>query len=173
MTSRTATIARTSTLAPASERLGPASSRPAPASEGFALASEKLAPASEIGPGFSPDMKAQSKKWALALGTPFSLTLASLLALSLIPASAQAPPAAPSATAPPAAAAPAPVAAADNMGAATAPVLPNFKVFQFPPDQIPRIDGKDDDWAIVPDSYAITLADIDRKSTRLNSSHLG
>ena len=61
---------------------------------------------------------------------------------------------------PPAPAAPAPAAAADNMGAATAPSLPQFKVFQFPPDQIPRIDGKDDDWAIVPDSYAITLADM-------------
>ena len=46
------------------------------------------------------------------------------------------------------------------MGAATAPTLPIFKVFQFPADQIPRIDGKDDDWAMVPDSYAITLADM-------------
>ena len=32
-----------------------------------------------------------------------------------------------------------------------------FKVFQFPKDQIPRIDGKDDDWALVPDSYAIGM----------------
>jgi hypothetical protein len=30
-----------------------------------------------------------------------------------------------------------------------------FKVFQFPPDTIPRIDGKADDWAIVPNAYAI------------------
>jgi PKD domain len=30
-----------------------------------------------------------------------------------------------------------------------------FKVFQFPPDKIPRIDGDPSDWAIVPDSYAI------------------
>lgn len=30
-----------------------------------------------------------------------------------------------------------------------------FQVFQFPADQIPRIDGKADDWSIVPDSYAI------------------
>jgi len=30
-----------------------------------------------------------------------------------------------------------------------------FKVFQFPANQIPRIDGKTDDWAIVPQSYAI------------------
>ncbi|MGI0134275.1 MAG: PKD domain-containing protein, partial [Candidatus Micrarchaeaceae archaeon] len=32
-----------------------------------------------------------------------------------------------------------------------------FKVFQFPPNMIPRIDGKTDDWAIVPDSYAIGM----------------
>lgn len=30
-----------------------------------------------------------------------------------------------------------------------------FKVFQFPPDKIPTVDGKTDDWAIVPDTYAI------------------
>lgn len=30
-----------------------------------------------------------------------------------------------------------------------------FQVFQFPADKIPRIDGKADDWAIVPESYAI------------------
>ncbi|MGD0650723.1 MAG: PKD domain-containing protein [Verrucomicrobiia bacterium] len=30
-----------------------------------------------------------------------------------------------------------------------------FKIFQFPPDMIPRIDGKTDDWYIVPDDYAI------------------
>src|ERR1039458_4799078 len=30
-----------------------------------------------------------------------------------------------------------------------------FKIFQFPPNMIPRIDGNDDDWAMVPDSYAI------------------
>jgi hypothetical protein len=57
-------------------------------------------------------------------------------------------------------AAPAPAAAQDDFKAATAPTLPSFKVFQFPADMIPRIDGKDDDWAIVPDSYAITLADM-------------
>jgi len=32
-----------------------------------------------------------------------------------------------------------------------------FKVFQFPPDMIPRIDGNADDWSMVPDSYAIGL----------------
>lgn len=30
-----------------------------------------------------------------------------------------------------------------------------FQVFQFPADQIPRIDGRTDDWAIVPESYTI------------------
>ena len=32
-----------------------------------------------------------------------------------------------------------------------------FKIFQFPANQIPRIDGKADDWAIVPASYAIGM----------------
>jgi hypothetical protein len=32
-----------------------------------------------------------------------------------------------------------------------------FKVFQFPPNMIPRIDGNPSDWSIVPDSYAIGL----------------
>jgi hypothetical protein len=31
----------------------------------------------------------------------------------------------------------------------------NFKIFQFPADKIPVIDGKADDWAIVPDDYII------------------
>ena len=30
-----------------------------------------------------------------------------------------------------------------------------FKIFQFPPDMIPRIDGNPDDWNMVPDHYAI------------------
>lgn len=30
-----------------------------------------------------------------------------------------------------------------------------YQVFQFPADQIPRIDGRVDDWAIVPSAYAI------------------
>jgi hypothetical protein len=29
-----------------------------------------------------------------------------------------------------------------------------YKIFQFPADQIPRVDGKADDWTIVPDDYA-------------------
>ena len=32
-----------------------------------------------------------------------------------------------------------------------------FKVFQFPADKIPRIDGDDSDWAMVPESYSIGL----------------
>jgi hypothetical protein len=32
-----------------------------------------------------------------------------------------------------------------------------FKVFQFPADKIPRIDGDPSDWDIVPDSYAIGM----------------
>jgi hypothetical protein len=38
--------------------------------------------------------------------------------------------------------------------------LPILPVFQFPSDKIPRIDGDPSDWAIVPDSYTITLAHI-------------
>jgi hypothetical protein len=32
-----------------------------------------------------------------------------------------------------------------------------YKVFQFPADKIPRIDGNTDDWAIVPDAYVIGM----------------
>jgi hypothetical protein len=32
-----------------------------------------------------------------------------------------------------------------------------FKVFQFPANMIPRIDGNADDWAIVPDDYAVGI----------------
>ena len=34
-------------------------------------------------------------------------------------------------------------------------------MFQFPADQIPRIDGKDDDWAMVPESYAIGMDQLE------------
>ena len=30
-----------------------------------------------------------------------------------------------------------------------------FKIFQFPPDKIPTIDGDTNDWNIVPESYVI------------------
>ena len=36
-----------------------------------------------------------------------------------------------------------------------------FKIFQFPADQIPRIDGKDDDWAMVPESYSIGMDQLE------------
>jgi hypothetical protein len=36
-----------------------------------------------------------------------------------------------------------------------------FKVFQFPADQIPRIDGNTDDWAMVPDSYAVGMDQLE------------
>ncbi|GAC1651620.1 MAG: hypothetical protein NVS9B15_11940 [Acidobacteriaceae bacterium] len=35
-----------------------------------------------------------------------------------------------------------------------------LKVFQFPADKIPRIDGDSADWSMVPESYAITLAQM-------------
>jgi hypothetical protein len=41
-----------------------------------------------------------------------------------------------------------------------------FKVFQFPPDKIPQIDGKADDWAIVPDSYVIGTDQLQDDSGR-------
>jgi hypothetical protein len=36
-----------------------------------------------------------------------------------------------------------------------------FKIFQFPPNMIPRIDGETDDWAMVPDSYAIGMDQLE------------
>ena len=35
-----------------------------------------------------------------------------------------------------------------------------FKVFQFPSNMIPRIDGKTLDWNIVPENYAISLDEL-------------
>ncbi|MBC8874885.1 MAG: PKD domain-containing protein [Planctomycetes bacterium] len=32
-----------------------------------------------------------------------------------------------------------------------------FRIFQFPADRIPRIDGNSDDWSLVPDSYSIGM----------------
>ena len=34
------------------------------------------------------------------------------------------------------------------------------KIFQFRADQIPRVDGKVDDWAIVPESYAVGMNEL-------------
>ena len=33
----------------------------------------------------------------------------------------------------------------------------SYKIFQFPANQIPRIDGNGDDWIIVPDSFTIGM----------------
>ena len=46
------------------------------------------------------------------------------------------------------------VAAARLVAALERPDV-EFKIFQFPANQIPRIDGKTDDWAMVPARYAI------------------
>lgn len=35
-----------------------------------------------------------------------------------------------------------------------------FKIFQFPADQIPRIDGDTSDWNIVPDDYAVGIDEV-------------
>jgi hypothetical protein len=56
--------------------------------------------------------------------------------------------------------APTSVLPADDMGVTMPSAMPELKVFQFPADRIPRIDGNAEDWNIVPDSYAITLADM-------------
>ena len=48
-----------------------------------------------------------------------------------------------------------------------------FKVFQFPADQIPRIDGDTNDWSIVPESYVIgmdQLTDDSGKHQRSDAS---
>ncbi len=37
---------------------------------------------------------------------------------------------------------------------------PGFKVFQFPKNQIPRIDGTFEDWDMVPDSYIIPMEEM-------------
>ena len=47
---------------------------------------------------------------------------------------------------------PPPVLRTERVGTAPAPAQ-IFKVFQFPADKIPRIDGDDSDWTIVPESY--------------------
>jgi len=36
-----------------------------------------------------------------------------------------------------------------------------FKIFQFPPDKIPRVDGNADDWAMVPESYSIGMDQLE------------
>jgi hypothetical protein len=46
-----------------------------------------------------------------------------------------------------------------------------YQIFQFPPDQIPRIDGNPDDWAIVPDSYAIGMDQLRETVVGLGDAH--
>jgi hypothetical protein len=41
-----------------------------------------------------------------------------------------------------------------------------YKVFQFPADKIPRVDGNDDDWAMVPESYVVGLDQLHDDSSR-------
>ena len=51
-----------------------------------------------------------------------------------------------------------------------------FKVFQFPANMIPRIDGQTGDWAMVPASYAIgmdQLSDTDKgRGTNIDRSDM-
>lgn len=46
-----------------------------------------------------------------------------------------------------------------------------FRIFQFPPDQIPRIDGDASDWSIVPDSYAIGTRELRETVVGLGDQH--
>lgn len=46
-----------------------------------------------------------------------------------------------------------------------------FQVFQFPADQIPRIDGSSDDWSIVPGSYAIGTGELRETVTGIGDKH--
>jgi len=51
----------------------------------------------------------------------------------------------------------------------------SFQVFQFPADKIPVINGKSDDWALVPESYAVgmdQLWDDSRKHSTADPSNL-
>lgn len=52
---------------------------------------------------------------------------------------------------------------------------PGFKVFQFPKNQIPRIDGSFADWDVVPDSYVVSVEEMwddSRKHQGINKSTL-
>jgi hypothetical protein len=44
-----------------------------------------------------------------------------------------------------------------------------FKIFQFPANQIPRIDGKIDDWSMVPEAYVIGSKELKETVTGLAS----
>jgi hypothetical protein len=50
-----------------------------------------------------------------------------------------------------------------------------FKIFQFPADKIPRIDGNSDDWSFVPESYIVgndQLKDDEKKHSTLDPKNL-
>ena len=52
---------------------------------------------------------------------------------------------------------------------------PGFKVFQFPKNQIPRIDGSFEDWELVSDSYVVPIEEMwddSRKHQGINKSTL-
>lgn len=52
---------------------------------------------------------------------------------------------------------------------------PGFKVFQFPKNQIPRIDGSFEDWDMVPDSYVVPIEEMwddSRKHQGINKKTL-
>ncbi len=46
-----------------------------------------------------------------------------------------------------------------------------FQVFQFPADQIPRIDGGVEDWSIVPDSYSIGIEQLRETVVGIGNRH--
>lgn len=51
----------------------------------------------------------------------------------------------------------------------------SYKIFQFPPNMIPSVDGKSDDWKIVPESYTVAtdqLWDDSKKHTSIDPKSL-
>jgi hypothetical protein len=59
--------------------------------------------------------------------------------------------------------------------ASSAQVDSTFRIFQFPADKIPRIDGNTDDWSMVPESYVIgtdQLRDDEKKHAAPDPSNL-
>ncbi len=46
-----------------------------------------------------------------------------------------------------------------------------FQVFQFPADQIPRIDGRVEDWSIVPDSYVVGVEQLRETVVGIGDRH--
>ena len=46
-----------------------------------------------------------------------------------------------------------------------------FRVFQFPADRIPRIDGNSDDWSLVPDSHSIGMDQLRETVVGIGGEH--